>query len=110
MRKLIVSIPMILGCILSGCNNVKCDDEKCQKSGSESATYSDNSLIKPDSTSQMMCKLTSKELQERKETVLASLKSQITEKKELANGYAFKFPGDDKTIDELTAFIKSERS
>lgn len=58
---------------------------------------------------QMSCKLTSPELQKRKETVIASLKQQVLEKKELQNGYAFKFKGTDKVLDELTEFIKTER-
>ena len=58
---------------------------------------------------ELSCKLTTPELQKRKETVLASLKSQMTDKKELENGYAFKFPGTDKILDELTEFIKTER-
>ncbi|SFE50638.1 hypothetical protein SAMN03003324_00713 [Pedobacter antarcticus] len=58
---------------------------------------------------QMSCKLTSPELQKRKETVIASLKQQILEKKELQNGYAFKFKGTDEILDELTEFIKTER-
>lgn len=58
---------------------------------------------------QMSCKLTTPELRERKETVIASLKQQIIEKKELRNGYAFKFLGTDKVLDELTEFIKTER-
>jgi len=61
-----------------------------------------------DSTA-IACKLTTAELRKRKETVLASLKSQIIEKKELKDGYAFKFDGSDKVIDELTEFIKTER-
>lgn len=58
---------------------------------------------------QMSCKLTSPELQKRKETVIASLKQQVLEKKELSNGYAFKFKGTDNVLDELTEFIKTER-
>ncbi|HYD22990.1 MAG TPA: hypothetical protein VEB40_16015 [Flavipsychrobacter sp.] len=57
----------------------------------------------------LACKLHSDELRKRKETVLASLKAQVTEKKELPDGYAFKFSGSDKTVDELTEFIKTER-
>lgn len=57
----------------------------------------------------MACKLTSAELRQRKETVLASLKNQIVEKKELKDGYAFKFNGSDTMLDELTEFIKTER-
>ena len=55
------------------------------------------------------CKLTTPELQHRRETVLLSLKKQMKDKKELANGYAFKFSGSDQTFDELTEFIKTER-
>lgn len=58
----------------------------------------------------LVCKLTSPELQKRKETVIASLKKQIVKKQELSNGYAFKFAGTDKVIDELSEFVKSERS
>lgn len=48
-------------------------------------------------------------MRERKETVLASLKKQVIERKSLTDGYAFKFKGDDKVLDELTEFIKTER-
>lgn len=60
-------------------------------------------------TTELSCKLTSKELQQRRATVLASLKMQVLEKKELQNGYAFRFPGTDQIIDELTEFVKTER-
>lgn len=58
----------------------------------------------------LTCKLTSKELKDRKETVIKSLKSQVIEKKELAAGYQYKFAGTDKMIDELTEFVKTERA
>lgn len=58
---------------------------------------------------QLSCKLTTPELQKRKENIIANLKNQIIEKKELEKGYAFKFAGTDKTLDELTEFIKTER-
>lgn len=53
------------------------------------------------------CNLTTPELKKRKETVIANLKSQMLEKKELKNGYSYKFPGSDKILDKLTEFIKS---
>ena len=62
-----------------------------------------------DKQGNLTCKLTTPELQKRKATVLTSLQKQILETKELENGYAFKFNGSDKTIDELTEFAKSER-
>jgi len=51
---------------------------------------------------------TTPELQKRKKNVIASLKKQILEKKELKNGYAFKFFGTDEVLDELTEFIRTE--
>ncbi len=69
---------------------------------------SDDCTVK-NKTEQISCKLTTPGLQERKETVIAGLKRQIIEKKELKNGYAFKFHGTDKVLDELTEFIKTER-
>jgi hypothetical protein len=55
------------------------------------------------------CKLTSAELQKRKEAVIESLKKQVMEKHELKDGYRYKFPGADTVFDELTTFIKTER-
>jgi hypothetical protein len=69
---------------------------------------SDDCKAKNNSTN-LSCKLTSAEMQQRKTTVLESLRKQILEKKELENGYAFKFNGSDKMFDELTEFIKTER-
>jgi hypothetical protein len=56
------------------------------------------------------CKLTSPEMQKRKEEVLDLLKEKVLVRQELANGYKFKFEGTDALLDELIAFIKSERS
>jgi hypothetical protein len=55
------------------------------------------------------CKLTTPELQERKKTVIAELKSLVVERKETATGVQYKFDGSDKMIDLLTSFIKTER-
>jgi hypothetical protein len=57
----------------------------------------------------LSCKLTTPELRQRKETVIKSLKAQILTKKELKNGYSYKFVGTDKMVDELTEFVKTER-
>lgn len=58
----------------------------------------------------LSCKLTNKELQARKATVLVALQKQIISKKELPDGYAFEFPGNDAMIDSLTEFVKTERA
>lgn len=60
-------------------------------------------------SAELVCKLTSPELQQRKATILTHLKNEIREKKELQNGFAFKFAGTDQMLDELTEFIKTER-
>ena len=49
------------------------------------------------------------ELRLRKESILQSLKEKVLEKRELKNGYAFRFAGTDEVLDELITFIKSER-
>lgn len=60
--------------------------------------------------STLTCKLSSPEQEARKSTMLASLQKQVRGKKELKNGYAFRFENTDAVIDELTAFIKAERT
>ena len=82
----------------------------CKNSGklAKTSVCPDNCKAKSQ-TSELSCKLTTPELQKRKETVLASLKAQMTDMKELKNGYAFKFPGTEKVLDELMEFIKTER-
>ena len=72
-------------------------------------TFCSTTCKASNSTIDLMCGLSSPELQQRKETVIASLQKQILETKELENGYAFKFSGSDKVVDELTEFIKTER-
>jgi len=68
----------------------------------------DNCVAK-NKINEISCGLTSPELRQRKETVIASLKKQIIEKKELKNGYAFKFLGTDEVLGELVEFIRTER-
>ncbi len=59
--------------------------------------------------SSLHCKLTTPELQARKQTVITSLRKQIVEKKPLTNGYAYRFSGNESLLDELTEFIRTER-
>jgi len=58
----------------------------------------------------LSCKLTTPEFRERKDTIIKSLKSQILDKKELKNGYSYKFAGSDEMVDELGEFVKTERA
>ena len=101
------------------CSTSECASGECSTDNEESYTPSCDSTssccssdgIEAKNTStDFSCKLTSPELQKRKATVLAKLKEQILERKELPNGYAFKFKGDDETINWLYDFIKSERA
>jgi len=60
-------------------------------------------------TKPVTCKLTTPELQKRKATVIADLKALVLERKELDNGFSYKFKGTDETLDKLNDFIKTER-
>ena len=55
------------------------------------------------------CELNPPELQERKTNVLGRLFSQIKESRELDNGYSFSFNYSESLLDELIAFIKTEK-
>lgn len=57
----------------------------------------------------MTCKLTTPELQERKRTVIAELKTLVKERKEETNAVLYKFESTDKIIDLVSSFIKTER-
>ncbi len=87
----------------------------CQHKMSDMASSKDQSCCAPtyqakNKSSELSCKLSTQELMERKMTVLASLKKQMLDRKELSNGYAFRFEGNDKMLDELMEFIKTERT
>ncbi|HET8574375.1 MAG TPA: hypothetical protein VFL76_10965 [Edaphocola sp.] len=70
---------------------------------------SDANCSRSGGSQELSCRLTSPGLRKRKETVLEKLKEQTLEKKALPNGFAFRFPGNDIILDELAAFIKTER-
>jgi hypothetical protein len=84
---------------LSSCNEnggIQCKDPNCEKPAAETSK-------------DLSCKLTTPELQKRKTEVIAALKKKVLEKKELNNGYSFRFDGSDETFGQLTDFIRSER-
>lgn len=58
---------------------------------------------------QLTCKLTTPELQKRRTTVIAELKQFVQRKEEILDGLLFTFPSEDKILDKLIDFIKSER-
>jgi hypothetical protein len=92
----------------SSCCSSNSKDSK-MAANNESASACATTCEAKNKNTVMACKLTSPELQKRKATILASLKQQIIEKKELPSGYAYKFSGADKVVDELAEFIKTER-
>ncbi len=55
------------------------------------------------------CCLTSAELREREATLLAQFRSAVIETEELIDGYAFRLPGDGKTIALVADVIAAER-
>lgn len=103
MKRLLTII--LVAVVLAGCHTKAeepCGDD-CKNCKKKEAV--DNKT----GSKQLACKLTSPELRERKATVIASLKKQVLDKKELDNGYSYKFEGTDRVLDELASFIKSER-
>lgn len=62
-----------------------------------------------ETNNQLSCRLTSPELQQRKKTVLASLRARIELGMETPGGYRFRFASTDANLDELTEFVKTER-
>ena len=64
-------------------------------------------MEKPQQT--LVCKLTTPELQKRRATVIRDLISLLRDKKGISNGYRYSFNSDDKTLDKLLHFIKTER-
>ncbi len=112
MKKNVIIISVALLLIASTLTYIY-HDKLCKVAGCDSNGKTQTKTMKDDCCKkprgELSCKLMTAELQERKETVLASLRKQVIEKKELENGYAFKFNGSDKMIDELTDFEKTER-
>lgn len=100
-----IIIPLFTAMLtMSACHNPD------NTSVTQSTTMTSKGYKAKNKTNDLTCKLTAPELQARKETVLKNLKEQVIVKKELADGYAFKFPGTDKVLDQLSEFIKTERA
>ena len=62
-----------------------------------------------ESAKTLSCKLTTPELQKRKETVIAELKALVVSRKELSTGYSYEFESADGILDKLAEFIKTEK-
>jgi hypothetical protein len=88
----------------------KCSGECCKKqeSNAKNKTLVPMEVVKKSKV--VACKLTSPEMQKRKAEVLAVLKLKVIDRQELANGYKYQFEGSDTLLDQVIAFIKSERA
>ena len=91
-------------CLLSECVSCNQHQPTSKENSPVSLTVNDTSK------QEISCKLTTPQLQERKETVIAQIKKEVLEKKELPNGYSYKFNGNDSIYIQLTDFIRSERA
>ena len=91
-------------CLLSVCVSCNQHQPTSKENSPVSLTVNDTSK------QEISCKLTTPQLQERKETVIAQIKKEVLEKKELPNGYSYKFNGNDSIYIQLTDFIRSERA
>jgi hypothetical protein len=99
--KKIISVFMII-LLLQSCGSIdSCEKDGCVKTVSSQKVIGD--------TNNVSCKLTSAELRKRRETVLTALKGKVKARKELPDGYSFRFENTDEVIDMLTDFVKSER-
>jgi hypothetical protein len=58
---------------------------------------------------ELVCKLTTPELQKRRSTVIEGLKQVLLKKEVLDEGLRFTFPSEDDVLAQLIDFIKSER-
>ena len=109
----IVGVLFFVFCSLTGISQTKkvaCADDCCSKeNNTKKALAKPVKMETQAKAKEISCKLTSPELRKRKEEVLASLKKKVLSRQELANGYKYKFEGQDAILDELVSFIKTER-
>ena len=102
---------IVAGVMFCGCNpDASHKDVDARDAPKTKAPQNAPTIKAANKETELSCKLSTPELRKRKETVLKSLRQQVLERKELANGFAFRFPGSDHVIDEITEFIKTERS
>jgi hypothetical protein len=117
--KKVILATCIIGCSLISKSQTskpieKCGGECCKDKKSSNISVSKNKANSPMDVvvkkKVVACKLTSPEMQKRKQEVLAVLKSKVLARQDLANGYKYKFAGSDDLLDQVITFIKSERA
>jgi hypothetical protein len=110
--KKIITLVILSICLFQACENKNtkgCENNCCNKKSDNQGSAEKNKIVITDTTHAISCKLSSAELQKRRADVLSVLKTKILEKKELRDGYSFRFENSDEMIDMLSSFIKSER-
>lgn len=102
---------IVFSLLLCGATIGLCQDKKIEKSCSSSCCKKQTKNIKSTSNQKkgFACRLTTPELQKRKAEVITSLKTKIIRRKEHSNGFSYLFEATESNIDEVTAFIKTER-
>lgn len=104
------AVPGVAALILMcGFNQAQAQSKKSCTGGEPCCGKAKPEVLTTSASKLLVCKLTGKEMQERKEGLIAALKKTIVERSELPNGYSFRFGNDDASIDRLVAFVKSER-
>jgi hypothetical protein len=107
MKNFLISVLLLIGGCCSD-SSAQCSKDYTDCLNHKTMGTKQKDMIKT-ASKPLTCKLTSPELRKRKEEIISNLKTKILEKKELPDGYAYKFNGNDEILDFLTAFIKSER-
>ncbi len=86
-----------------------CSCKKNQANDATTVSQSFDKLNVVNTAKEIACKLTTPELEARKDGAVAELKKKILETVETEHGYAFRFAGSDETLGQLMVFIQAER-
>jgi hypothetical protein len=108
MQNLLLVVTIVI--LLSSCRHKDTvTSENISDSAKSNSILCDDDCMTKKSSAELKCKMLPEELQQRRETVIASLKKKVLKKTEMENGYSFQFSGDDATVSELEEFIKTEK-
>jgi len=97
----------LLLCLTSPLIFFSCQQNPANNAQSVSSSFETLNVVQTEK--EIACKLSSQELQARKEGALMELRKKILETVETDRGFAFRFAGADETLGELMVFIQSER-
>ena len=94
-------------CLLASILLLSCKQKQPNDAATVSQSFEKLNVVSTDK--EIACKLTTPELQARKDGALAELRKKILETVETEHGYAFRFAGSDETLGQLMVFIQAER-